>query len=105
MNANVPVRVSIYGNEYRVRGEADEKYIREIADYVDRTMRDIAARGRTISAERIAILAAFNIADELLQTRGRGPDAGRVAEKRAAELLKLFEDEDAQAIDTTGNEP
>jgi len=105
MKANVPVRVSIYGNEYRVRGDADEAYIQEIAGYVDSTMRDIAASGRTISTERIAILAAFNIADELLQVRGQDPETGRGAEKRAAELLKLFDDEDAQANDTKGNDP
>lgn len=105
MKANVPVRVSIYGNDYRVRGDADEAYIREIADYVDRTMRDIAARGRTISTERIAILAAFNIADELLQVRGQDPETGRTAEKRAAELLKLFEDDDEPVDDEKGNEP
>jgi len=88
------VKVNIYGTEYRVNGEADDQYIHRIAAYVDQTMRDISRMGRHISPTRIAVLAAFNIADELHQLRGEGPDDEKVAETeaKADRLLKLFED-------------
>jgi cell division protein ZapA len=88
------VKVTIFGNEYRVRGDADEPYIQEIADYVDGTMREIAGEGRHISPTRIAILAAFNIADELFRQRQGAPAGGAKVESKAAELLKLFEEEE-----------
>ncbi len=96
MKTDKSVKVGIYGTEYRVSGAADEDYIRGIADYVDKTMREISRQGRHISPARIAVLAAFNIADELFQLRGDDPaaiDAGGNEEK-AERLLKLFEELD-----------
>ena len=67
MSTGSSVKVSIFGNEYRVSGEGNEDYIQKLADYVDHTMREISHQGRHVSSERIAILAAFNIADQLFQ--------------------------------------
>jgi len=94
MKTDKSVKVSIYGTEYRVSGEADEEYIRGIAEYVDQTMREISRQGRHISPSRIAVLAAFNIADELFQLSGDDPsDVNASAnEEKAERLLKLFDE-------------
>lgn len=86
------VKVNIFGNEYRVRGADDEAHIERIAAYVDGTMKEIAAAGRHVSPARIAILAAFNIADELHRLRDVS-DAGGEVEDKAARLLELFDEE------------
>ncbi len=86
------VKVSIFGNDYRVSGEADEGFIQRVADHVDDTMKEIAGGGRHVSPARIAILAAFNIASELHQIRESTPGSPAV-EDRAAKLLELFDDE------------
>jgi len=93
MKADPSVKVTIYGTEYRVSGEAKEDYIRGIAEYVDQTMREISRQGRHISPSRIAVLAAFNIADELFQTRGESPKPMDPDdnEEKAERLLKLFD--------------
>ncbi len=62
-------KVIIFGKDYEVRGEQDEEYIRNLANYVDSAMQNIAMKTKTISLERIAILAALNIADEMLKER------------------------------------
>ncbi|MDP6419514.1 MAG: cell division protein ZapA [Candidatus Krumholzibacteria bacterium] len=85
------VKVTIYGNQYRVRGDADEKYIQGIADYVDQTMRSIAKGGHHISPTRIAILAAFNIADEMFRSSGVEEDGVVANPEDTGRLLKLFE--------------
>ncbi|MBM4117925.1 cell division protein ZapA [bacterium] len=92
MAGDARVQVSIYGNDYRVRGEADPEYIRGLAAYVDRTMKEIAAGSRQVSPLRIAILAAFNIADELHRERA-GRTISPAAEEKAARLLRLFDDD------------
>ncbi len=94
MKTDKSVKVAIYGTDYRVSGAADEDYIRGIADYVDHTMRDISRQGRHISPVRIAVLAAFNIADELFQLRGDNPSEVEMGdnEEKAERLLKLFEE-------------
>lgn len=61
------IRVSIYDQEYAMRGQLDPEYIRKLAQYVDEKMRSIASRSHTVDSLRTAILAALNIADEYHQ--------------------------------------
>lgn len=63
------VRVTIYGKEYEIKGSEDDEYIHKLADYVDLTMRNIAEKTQIIAIDRIAILAALNIADEMHKQR------------------------------------
>ena len=98
MENNSLVKVSIFGNDYRMRGDADADYIQKIAAYVDRTMRDIADDGRHVSSTRIAILAAINIADELHRARHGKGKSGMEAEEKAAELLKMFEGDELEGM-------
>ena len=60
------VDVEIFGKVYTVRGDKDPDYVRRVAEFVDRKMREIAQVTDTISTSRIAILASLNIADELM---------------------------------------
>ncbi len=63
------VDVEIFGKVYTVRGEKDTEYVRRVAEYVDRKMREISQVTDTVSTSRIAILAALNIADEYFALR------------------------------------
>ena len=60
-----PVSVEIYDQVYNLRG-TDAKHIERLAALVDGKMRAVAARGNTVDSLRVAVLAALNIADELL---------------------------------------
>jgi len=59
------VVVDIYGEEYKIIGETSEEYIKMIADYVDKKMKQIANKNSRLSNSKVAVLAALNIADEL----------------------------------------
>jgi cell division protein ZapA len=77
MNEVKGIDVSIMGREFRVacpEGEQDE--LLEAVAYLDRKMREIRDSGKVIGVERIAIMAALNIAHELLTTRSGGFDIG-----------------------------
>ena len=63
------VKVTIYGKEYEIKGTQDDKYVQMLADYVDSNMRSIAEKTQIIPSERIAILTALNIADEMHKQR------------------------------------
>jgi cell division protein ZapA len=60
------VDVEIFGKVYTVRGDKDPDYVRRVAEFVDRKMREIAQVTDTVSTSRIAILACLNVADELM---------------------------------------
>ena len=61
--------VEIFGSSYHVRGDKDPELLQELAGLVDAKMREIAQQVSTVDTGKIAILAALNIADELLQCR------------------------------------
>jgi cell division protein ZapA len=63
------VKVTIYGKEYEIKGTQDDEHIQMLADYVDSNMRSIAEKTQIIASERIAILTALNIADEMHKQR------------------------------------
>ncbi len=67
--ATTSTDVEIFGTVYHVRGDKDPELLQELADTVDRKMREIAQQVSTVDTAKIAILAALNIADELLQCR------------------------------------
>ena len=69
--------VSIMGREFRVACPVDEQdELLAAVSYLDRKMREIRDSGKVIGVERIAIMAALNIAHELLTTRTGGFDIG-----------------------------
>ncbi len=64
------VVVDIYDQIYQLQG-TDAGYIEQLASVVDSKMRAVSAHGATVDSLRVAVLAALNIADELLALRTR----------------------------------
>jgi cell division protein ZapA len=59
------VTVSIFNEEYVVKGEENSEYIEMLASYVDRRMKMIQQRNPNLSGTKVAVLTALNLADEL----------------------------------------
>ena len=77
MSETKSLDVSIMGREFRVACPDDEQEeLLTAVSYLDRKMREIRDSGKVIGVERIAIMAALNIAHELLTTRTGGFDIG-----------------------------
>ncbi len=70
--------VTILDREFRIACQKDERTeLLEAVAYLDKKMREIRDLGKIVTVERIAIMAALNIAHELLTTRlGSGFDMG-----------------------------
>jgi cell division protein ZapA len=70
------VKVSIMGKEFMVACPEEEKTsLVAAAKYLDHKMKDIHNSGKVLGAERCAIMAALNIANELLQYQNEGVPA------------------------------
>jgi cell division protein ZapA len=92
------VSVEIYDQIYNLRG-SDAEYIRQLAALVDAKMRSVAAHGGTADSLRVAVLAALNIADELMSQRARRDSltarldrAGNSIRSRADTLAELLDE-------------
>jgi cell division protein ZapA len=72
--------VQILGRDFRVSCTDEEKpELLRAVEFLDQKMRDIRDQGKVIGTERIAVMAALNIAHELLNTRVPGGfDVGEV---------------------------
>lgn len=63
------VKVEILGESYAIRSEATPEHARAVAEYLDRSIRQILAGGSVIETNRAAILAALQITSELFSAR------------------------------------
>jgi cell division protein ZapA len=80
--------VEIFGAVYSVRGSDDDGYLQGLADLVDRKMREVAQHVNTADTARIAILAALNLADELLSLEKRQEGERVLIREKVAELTE-----------------
>ena len=62
-------KVTIVGQELTIRRDAPPEHTREVAAYVDKTIRSIMNSGAIVESNRAAILAALQITDELFRAR------------------------------------
>ncbi|HKQ29831.1 MAG TPA: cell division protein ZapA [Burkholderiales bacterium] len=67
------VTVTILGKEFIVACPENERAaLTSAAAYLDKKMREIHSSGKVIGTERTAVMAALNIAHELMELRGQG---------------------------------
>ncbi|HED24375.1 MAG TPA: cell division protein ZapA [Firmicutes bacterium] len=65
----IRVTVAIMGEEYVLRGSTTPEQLYRVGSYVDHMMKMLAERNIQVSKHKIAVLAALNIADELLRLK------------------------------------
>jgi cell division protein ZapA len=85
------VKVQIFGMPFSIQGELDEAYVRKLAAYVDQKMQTIASMTPTVDTQKIAILAALAIADELHSQREEHGDREELLKEQAERCLTLVE--------------
>jgi cell division protein ZapA len=89
-DANPPVKVLLLGKEYPVVCGRDEEHeLRVAARYLDDKMRKIRDGGRIIGTERIAVMAALNIAHELIQAQEQLKSGSAVGDRLSAMSRKI----------------
>jgi cell division protein ZapA len=67
------VTVKILDKEYAVGCPPGERAdLLESAEYLDKQMREIRESGKVAASDRIAVMAALNITNELLKLRNKG---------------------------------
>ena len=87
------VSISILNKEYLIACQEDEKSeLLSSASYLDRKMREIRDHGKVIGTDRIAVMAALNIAHELLHNKGDLVMANPEVEGRIRNIQEKIEE-------------
>ena len=89
--ADSTLDITILGRTYKVACEEGERdALLRTAAYLDAKMEEIRKGGKVSGTERIAVMAALNIAHELLTTKSAGGfDIGEAKRRIAAVEAKL----------------
>ena len=87
------VAITILGKEYLIacpeNGRSD---LIKSADYLDKKMREIRDTGKVIGTDRIAVMAALNIANELLHDNIGGSTPPSEVEGRIKNMQQKIEE-------------
>ena len=92
MSANEPVNVRLLDREYTVGVEPDERdSLLAAAKLLDGKMREIRGGNRMAAVDRIAVLAALNLAHELQQLRSESDGRDRELSRTLDELRRRLD--------------
>ena len=86
------VSINVLGREFRVGcPEGEQKQLMASVDYLNRKMKEVRDTGKVVGNERIAIMAALNIAHEHLSNPGKANGAGYEATAYRRRILAMQE--------------
>ena len=85
------MKIEIYNQSYNLSTEQGEQYVKDLAAYVDGKMHAAAEAARTVDSVKVAVLAAINIADELLTLRQRLGEIEGPLRKRVEKCVGMVE--------------
>jgi cell division protein ZapA len=85
------IKVQIFGQMFPIQGDLEESYVQKLAEYVDEKMRAIADMTPTVDTQKVAILAALAIADELHSLRKERGEREELLKEQAERCLTLVE--------------
>lgn len=89
------IEVEIYNQTFIVNSEDDERYVREIASFVDNRMRQMGESTKNAMPMRVAIMAALSIADEYHKTLQREAETQKEIERRSSLILERIAQSEA----------
>ncbi len=88
-----PISVTILNQEYQFACEPEEREaLREAAAYLDERMLSIKGEGRLMALERIAVMTALNLSDELLKMQKHESHRKKHVDSRIRMLADELED-------------
>jgi cell division protein ZapA len=85
------IKIQIFGQTFPIQGDLEEAYVHKLAAYVDAKMRAISDVTPTVDTQKVAILAAMAIADELHSLRQERGEREELLKEQAERCLTLVE--------------
>ena len=86
-------KIQIHGKTYSLKSSSDQMSMEEVAAYVDAKMRELAAALSKTSSADLAVLAALNIAQELMELQKQNDANDKSHEEKIGRMIEALEDE------------
>ena len=92
MSSNEPVTIRLLDREYTVGCEPEERdSLMSAAKLLDGKMREIRGSNRMVALDRVAVLAALNLAHELQVLRNESQDLGSEVTRSVKDLHRKLD--------------
>ena len=85
------VEIKVLGQTFTVKTDAGEPHIQEVAQYVNEKIDEILTKTKSVSSLNVAILAALNIADDLLKEREKRKTLLREVNLKSKDLVERID--------------
>lgn len=86
--------VKILGKTFEVKSQFDPDFTVETANLVNIKMNELAGKAHTISTEKVAILAAMNIAGDYLRLKRSETNRRNALIKKIEKIVQLVEEKE-----------
>jgi cell division protein ZapA len=84
-------KINILGQELTVLSDADDEHVANVIKLLTDNIEEVLKSANNLKALDVAILAALNVAEELLKLRGINKELCDQLETRSEELIQLIE--------------
>jgi cell division protein ZapA len=84
------VTVQIAGVRYALKTEEDDRWVKQVAAFVDGKIREVQKHSRTIDTQAVAVLSALQIAEELFNERRQTGELRKKIREKSQSLLDVL---------------
>ena len=84
------VTVSIAGVKYALKTEEDDRWVKQVAAFVDGKIREVQKHTRTVDTQAVAVLSALQIAEELFHERRQTGELRKKIREKSQSLLDVL---------------
>ncbi|MBF0371253.1 MAG: cell division protein ZapA [Magnetococcales bacterium] len=82
------VEIRIYGHTFKVKATHGQEYIQDLATLVDGTMKTMAQHSTNRNTDRLAIMTALKMADDLQQLKQSHHRQAEAADQKVQALIE-----------------
>jgi cell division protein ZapA len=84
------VTVQIAGVKYALKTEEDDRWVKQVAAFVDGKIREVQKHTRTVDTQAVAVLSALQIAEELFHERRETGELRKKIREKSQSLLDVL---------------
>ena len=84
------VTVQIAGVKYALKTEEDDRWVKQVAAFVDGKIREVQKHTRTVDTQAVAVLSALQIAEELFNERRQTGELRKRIREKSQSLLDVL---------------
>lgn len=86
------VNINVFNNDYLIKTDAEEEYVKEIAQFLEQKVKEVSKDDITLVVPRPFLLATLKITDDFFRMKKEFEDFKSRAEEKSKELVELLDE-------------